>query len=726
VITLTKPTVLPEDSVPMRVVVALAVELGVLAVVLQGAVDGAAAIAALILAPLGYLFSYRHRAATSFALKAALSLGLLIALMSFLRPVGGIRTVDEARIPLATLFLWVQILHAFDVPRRRDLAFSVVSSTTLVAAGGAIALTGAFVWIVLGWAALAAAWLWLSAAPRADEVTSPVSVRWVAEGRRRRLPATRSAVAAGLVAVLLGSAVFLAMPRLPARLVRTPPFSFGGIQPQVAAEGASSTENPGLPPPDADGVVDFAANAYPGFSGAMDLRARGILSDDLVFRVRADQAALWRAEVFDTYDGVIWTPSDTEQRPLLSSWGGSLRAGPGDFGDAAQVTRVTQTFYLEANQPNVLFGANRIDEVYFPGGGVEVDRYGVIRSPVLIEGGIVYSVVSEIPVFDPAAVAAMGDPPTAGDPDLERYLQLPAELPRRVRDLALQITAGAHTPYERAIAVQDWLETDTAYDLTVAREPEGVDAVDHFLFETRRGFCEHIASAMAILLRAAGVPTRIATGYGPGERNPLTGYLEVKQSDAHAWVEVLMPQLGWMTFDPTFGVPPAEPSFASRFVAPEMMAAIGRAVSGIVPPSVRDAIGDGFRSLAAVLGRVGGAIVTLVVVAVVAGLLVLLSRRRRRRTPDGPSDDIGRAFEDLVGAAEAAGHARDPSSTPREFLAAFQADPSLGEEARELSTFVVRTFERGRFAAPGEWPSDAEVMRALAAAARVRDLVGRR
>ena len=60
----------------------------------------------------------------------------------FLRAVGGIRTVDEARVPLASLFLWVQVLHAFDVPRRRDLSFSVVSSTTLVAAGGAIALSG--------------------------------------------------------------------------------------------------------------------------------------------------------------------------------------------------------------------------------------------------------------------------------------------------------------------------------------------------------------------------------------------------------------------------------------------------------------------------------------------------------------------------------------------------------------------------------------------------------
>ena len=293
----------------MRVVAALAVELGIVAVVIQGVVDPTAAIAALVLAPVGYLFSYRRRAATSMAVKLVLTVGLALALLQFLRAVGGIRTVDEARIPLASLFLWVQVLHAFDVPRRRDLSFSVVSSTTLVAAGGASALSGTYAWIVVAWAGLAAAWLWLSTAPRPDQMTTPVRVRWVARGRRRRLPATRSAVAAGLVALLVGSLLFLAMPRLPARLVRTPPFSLGGNDPTTI--GADRTVNPGLPPPGDGGVVDFSSNAYPGFSGAMDLRARGILSDEVAFRVRADQPALWRAEVFDTYDGQVWTRKAT-------------------------------------------------------------------------------------------------------------------------------------------------------------------------------------------------------------------------------------------------------------------------------------------------------------------------------------------------------------------------------------------------------------------------------
>ncbi len=113
------PSAPPEDSVAIRVVVALAVEAGILAVVLQAAVDPLSAVAALLLAPLGYLFSYRRRATSNLAVKVVLSVALLAALGQFLSSVRLVNNVDQARVPLASLFLWVQVLHAFDVPRRR-------------------------------------------------------------------------------------------------------------------------------------------------------------------------------------------------------------------------------------------------------------------------------------------------------------------------------------------------------------------------------------------------------------------------------------------------------------------------------------------------------------------------------------------------------------------------------------------------------------------------------
>ena len=94
------------------------------------------------------------------------------------------------------------------------------------------------------------------------------------------------------------------------------------------------------------------------------------------------------------------------------------------------------------------------------------------------------------------------------------------------------------------------------------------------------------------MLRTLGIPTRLVTGYGPGERNPLTGYFEVKQSDAHAWVEVFYPGIGWVPYDPTFGVPEAAPHASSRFIGGEVLAAIGRFLSSVMPEPVKQLIRD--------------------------------------------------------------------------------------------------------------------------------------
>jgi transglutaminase-like putative cysteine protease len=95
-----------------------------------------------------------------------------------------------------------------------------------------------------------------------------------------------------------------------------------------------------------------------------------------------------------------------------------------------------------------------------------------------------------------------------------------------------------------------------AYYYTLEPPPVGEHSVDDFLFVTRRGFCEHYASAFAVLMRAAGIPARIVTGYLGGETNPLGDYMIVRQSDAHAWTEVWFPDAGWIRVDPTAAVSP--------------------------------------------------------------------------------------------------------------------------------------------------------------------------
>jgi len=719
---LRRPAPPPEDSIAMRVVVALAVELGIWAVVTRAAVAPSTAAAALVLAPAGYLLSYHRRYRSNLVIKAGLVIGLLVAMDLFVRTVRTAQTVDAARMPLAALFLWVQVLHAFDVPRRRDLAFSMVSSTTLVAAAAVLSLTTGFAGILLAWATLSAAWLWLSAQPRPDEMTAPVSVRRIAAGRPPRLAAARSAGSAGLAAIVLGGLLFLAMPRLPSTLTHTPPFTLGNRTP-TPADG--DVTNPGLPQADTDGIVDFGALGYPGFSSAMDLRARGRLSDQVVFRVRADQPALWRAEAFDRFDGSVWTST----APGLEDVSLDPDTGAADIPDvdpggplARSLTdEVVQTFYIAQPQPNVLFAAARAESVYFPSGGLRYDRDGSIRSPILLDEGLVYSVVSQVPRIPAAALASVPLPPLTRH--LEPYLELPADLPQRDRDLAARITAGATGEEDAVERVQAWLRANTRYDLNVPREPPGVDAVDHFLFDTRRGFCEHIASAMAILLRAEGIPTRIVTGYGPGDRNPLTGYWEVRQSDAHAWVEVYYPNAGWLPYDPTFGVPEAGTT-AGSFVGQEVIAAIQRVARQHVPAPVRRAAVAAEHAVVTATHAIRSAGVVLAVGAAAGIAMVELLRRRRRRRPPRPPDAAGRAFEELLTVLEAAGHARSPARTPAEVLEAVRRDARFDAEAVEESRIVVRTFERARFAQPGARPGPDEEALAVSAAARVAARTG--
>jgi transglutaminase-like putative cysteine protease len=707
---------LPEDSIAMRLVVALAVEIGVLAIVTQEVVSGPVAVAALVLAPVGYAVSYRRRRGRNTTIKVVLAAALLVATARFLGQMGSITTADEARAPLAALFLWVQVLHAFDVPRRRDLAFSMVSSTTLIAVGGALALSTSYLVVLLAWAVAVAAWLWLSARPLAGDLTTAVVAR--EQRRPRRVATARSVATAGVAALAVAVAVFAVLPRVPVTMVRSLPFR---MSPGARTAPTDTVGNPALPPPTgSDQVVDFSSNGYPGFSDVMDLRARGALSDDIVFRVRAPFASLWRAEVFDTFDGSVWTRSTTKLTPLTSTDAGFTvplvdRQGAGS-------RPLVQTFFIEQAQPNVLFTAAWPQTVYFPGGGLRTDRDLSIRSPIYLDAGLVYSVESAVPTVtgeDLSRVPPLGQ--LQRDRGLLRFLQLPAELPQRDRALADLITAGSRTEYDSVMAVQSWLQTNTVYDLSVPREPPGVDAVDRFLFETRRGFCEHVASAMAVLLRAEGIPTRVVTGYGPGERNPFTGYYEVRASDAHAWVEVYYPQVGWVPYDPTFGVPAVPDAWGSPMGAD--LASWAAAQLGAVPPGVRSAAGAFAHRFVGAVGVVGRDW-PFGLLAGVAAVATLLLRRRRRRTP--PVDTIEAAHAELLAALATAGHPPDRAQTPAEVRAILSRDEALAGEAARYASSVLETVERARFARPSDRPGPADATRALASAIRVRELVRHR
>ena len=125
----------------------------------------------------------------------------------------------------------------------------------------------------------------------------------------------------------------------------------------------------------------------------------------------------------------------------------------------------------------------------------------------------------------------------------------------RTAELARTMRSEAGSDRNFVDAVLQKLNEEEFY-YTLEPPPLGSDPVDRFLFETRRGFCEHYASAFAVLMRSVGIPTRIVLGYHGGELNPIGGHLIVRQSDAHAWTEVWIEELGWYRIDPTAAVAP--------------------------------------------------------------------------------------------------------------------------------------------------------------------------
>ncbi len=135
----------------------------------------------------------------------------------------------------------------------------------------------------------------------------------------------------------------------------------------------------------------------------------------------------------------------------------------------------------------------------------------------------------------------------------ERYTQLPSDLPQRVRDLASGVTSGATTPYGKAKALELHLKTAYPYNLTVKPPPFNADGVDHFLFTLKQGYSEYFGSAMTVMLRSVGIPSRLAVGYTAGDQVGEQETYAVTDSHSHAWVEVYFPGYGWIPFEPTPG-----------------------------------------------------------------------------------------------------------------------------------------------------------------------------
>ena len=386
----------------------------------------------------------------------------------------------------------------------------------------------------------------------------------------------------------------------------------------------------------------------------LDMTQRPRLSDRVVFTVDAPRASFWRGQTFDMWDEHEWIQSDPRSVPLVLHGRDVAIAPEPDDAGAFSGRVMRQTFRLESGFSDVVFAAPSPVEI-------ETDKVveGHPDGTATVYGGFgkgaTYTVTSRSVPVTSALLRAAGRLAVPASV-LTRFAS-PAPTTDRVSALARRITASAPTTYDKIRAIEAWLGAHVKYSLNAPLSPSNVDVVDDFLFHTRVGWCEQVASSLVVMARSVGIPARLATGFVPGHRDALSGQFVVRERDAHAWAEIYFAGVGWQPFDPTASVPLA-----------------GDAPTGGSWLEVA-------RHHALVLGAIAAALVLLVVGFPEAQ--AFFRRRRARRRAAWSTRTMAR----LERVGRRAGRARQPAETPREYahaLAAYLHDERIAAVGETL------------------------------------------
>jgi len=295
------------------------------------------------------------------------------------------------------------------------------------------------------------------------------------------------------------------------------------------------------------GVNSFEDGAKTGVSDSMSPGgiAELLLSETRAFTVVFDgkvpeaKDLYWRGPVLAFFDGATWKRLDN---PLVRK-------------DTALLDRmdqhVTYEVTLEPTRQNWLFALDM---------PIEAPTESARDSAMMLIGR---RPISQLRRYQVVSALDYRLEPTLNSLQRAQALQLPAHLNPQARALALNWRNKYQNDQEVIQTALDLFQQSFTYSLQDTLL-EGTDKVDDFLFHTQRGYCEHFSSAFVFLMRAAGIPARVVTGYQGGWYSQTGNYLLVRQSDAHAWAEVWLPDYGWRRIDPTAAVSPERIERGSR------------------------------------------------------------------------------------------------------------------------------------------------------------------
>ncbi len=423
------------------------------------------------------------------------------------------------------------------------------------------------------------------------------------------------------------------------------------------------------------------AYATSGLDDAMSPGSFGrlSLSDAVAFRTsfqgavpRRDQM-YWRGPVLWHFDGRTWTPGVARQtmQPQFTGTGQPL-----DY-----------TVTLEPHNKKWLFTLEMPDKI---SASYNLSADFQVLSPAPVNARLRYQARSHL-----AYRANAEESPS----QLGRALQLPKNLNPQAVQLAQSFRPGSDLQVAyRALA---YFNRQKFY-YTLNPKPLGQNGIDDFLFTTREGFCEHYASAFVFLMRAAGIPARVVTGYQGGEYNALGDYYIVRQSDAHAWAEIWISGDGWRRIDPTAAVAPerVEKGLAAAlpdsapFMAknpPRWMKNLGMNWDALSYRWNQWVIGYDTERQLATLSRIGidalswqqlGLYLAIGIGLTIAFYMLLMLRPRLRRE----QDRVQAAWLKLCGKLARAGLPRAPHEGPQDYARRIKAErPDLSCDIADLA-----------------------------------------
>lgn len=294
-----------------------------------------------------------------------------------------------------------------------------------------------------------------------------------------------------------------------------------------------------------------------GFYGdTLPLGRQGANGDDIFLRVRApvvkgSEYYYWRVRTYELFEANSWASEYGIEAPFTHTQSPfsleDTMGLAGEFTFTAGVSRlavlVTPAHPIWVNHPSIM--------TYSPAMQGSIDPIMFEADPP-VEVGKQYSVHANL--YNPTVTELRA----AGEEYplwvTTHYLQLPEDLSPQIVALAQEITAGAETNYDKAVAITEYLRANITYSLTADYPETETDLLTWFLFESRTGFCNYYATAEVILLRSVGIPARLVVGFAQGEFDPPNFYT-VRRQDEHAWPEAYFPGIGWVEFEPTVSQP---------------------------------------------------------------------------------------------------------------------------------------------------------------------------